>query len=112
MAAIHMRAVVPSYVKLFVAVVAAAARVTKERYPRSTLNVILWDADPKDDPRFALLEDKLHADGVRVYRETAAIPDLRSNYFRYALSIHDFHPNALQNMLLANYIVQHVLNQP
>ena len=106
------RAVVPSDVKLFVAVVTAAARVTKERYPSSTFNVILWDAEPWGDPRVAILEEKLHADEVRVYRATAAIPDLRTNFFHYVLSIHDFHPNALLDELLANYIVQHVLNQP
>lgn len=106
------RAVVPSDVELFVAVVAAAARVIKERYPSSTFSVILWDAELREEARVALLAEKLHADGVRVLRETAAIPDLRTNFFRYALSPHDFHPNALQDELLANYIVQHVLNQP
>jgi hypothetical protein len=102
------RAVVAADVELFVAVVVAAARVSKERYPNSTFNVILWDADP----RFALLEEKLRAAGVSVRRETSAIPDLTTNHFRYRLSIHDWHPNALQDELLADYIVHHVLNQP
>jgi hypothetical protein len=92
---------------LLVAIIAQAERMTRERYPESRFDVLLWDGS--DNDRILKIESGLKAAGVTVLRETNAIPDLRTNYINYVISEHDLHPNARQNDLLADYITQSIL---
>ena len=103
----------PADLELLVAVVADAARLTKQLYPDSLFHVLL-ERDPN-----ALIQAKLAAAGVPVVKLTSAIPDLAADWSgsqaigtRYILSIHDLHPNHLQNELIADYLVKQIFNRP
>lgn len=103
----------PADLDLLVAVVVDSAQLTKRLYADSFFHVLLGN-----DP-YALIEAKLTAAGVSVVKLSSAIPDLASDWSgsqaigtRYMLSIHDFHPNALQNELIADYLVQQIFNRP
>jgi hypothetical protein len=92
---------------LFVAVVRESAKVARERFPGSGFQVLLWDA--RNDTRINVLEMRLEAAAIPVYRVTHAIPDLMSHQDRYVISAHDPHPNPLQHELIAEYVVRTML---
>jgi len=94
---------------LFLAVIREAARLAQAKYPASDFLVILWDG--RDDTRLGTIALELQSAGMAVRRLTSAIPDFRSHWLRYILSVHDPHPNQLQHELLAADIVSHVLTR-
>jgi len=93
--------------QLFIAVVQAAARLTKQRYPDSMFTVLLWDGD--SDERFAAMENAWQRDGIQIHRISEAIPDIRSKREQYIIP-YDAHPNALQHERIANYLINDILD--
>ena len=93
--------------QLFVAVVRTSARLAKQNFPDSHFQVLLWDG--LADERLAAIEKALQLAGISVLRISEAIPDLRSNWIHYILSIHDLHPNPLQHDRIADYLVRDLL---
>jgi hypothetical protein len=103
----------PADVDLLAGVVAESARLTKRLYPDSFFHVLLGN------DHNALIEPKLTAAGISIVKVSSIIPDLAADWSgsqpigtRYMLSVHDFHPNALQNELIADYLVQKLFNRP
>jgi hypothetical protein len=93
---------------LAIAIVNEAAGFSRQRYPQSSFDVILWDGN--DGERVRGLEAGLTAAGIPVHRITRAIPDFRNNWRAYVISEHDLHPNARQHELLANLVVGEILH--
>ena len=87
----------------------ASARLAKQRYPHSYFHVLLWDGDA--DERLAIIEQQFKSAGILTHRISEGIPDLGAKKRRYALSIHDPHPNPLQHERIANYLVREVLGE-
>jgi hypothetical protein len=94
---------------LLLAIVRAAARLAQAEFGSGEFHVLLWDG--RTDDRFDLMEAALTQAGIPVHRVTEAIPDLRSNWNRYVLSVHDLHPNALQHELIADYLIAKLLRR-
>ncbi len=99
----------PADLQLFIAVVRAAARLAKQRYPDSVFNVLLWDGDGNE--RFAVMEKEWHSDGIRIHHSSEAIPGLSSNLAHYTVNAHDAHPNPLQHERIADYLVRDILKR-
>jgi hypothetical protein len=93
--------------KLFLAVVRESARLTRQRYPESRFQVILWDA--RNDQLVSAIESSLRAAGIAVYQLTSIIPDSRENWRQHVLDAHDMHPNARSYELLADFVVDRML---
>jgi len=99
----------PAHVALLIAVIREAAGITRERYPGSKFDVILWDGNESE--RVHAIERGLQAGGIEVHRETTAIPDFRVNWRQYVLSEYDMHPNPLQLDRLARYVAVAILGR-
>jgi hypothetical protein len=97
----------PADLALLLAVIHESARLVKEQYEGAEFDVILWDG--RIDPRLDLIEADLRGTGIPVFRLTSAIPNYPRDWRSYVLSTHDLHPNSVQDELLADYIVSHVL---
>jgi len=97
----------PADLTLFLAVVRESARLIRDHYPNSQFHVILWDGP--EDARTPPIESALRSASIPVHRLTSAIPDFRANSTRYALSLHDLHPNPIVHERLANHIIHNIL---
>jgi hypothetical protein len=93
--------------ELFLAIVREAAKLTHQRYSDSKFHVILWDA--RNDRLLSAIESNLRAAGIAVYQLTSVIPDSRGNWSQYVLDAHDMHPNARSYELLADFVVDRIL---
>lgn len=92
---------------LFGAVVAEAARIVAERYPTSEFHVLFWDrfrGERESAERVALAEH-----GLAVQLVSDMLPDLVEDHERYMLGRGDPHPNALANRLIAEYVVEEII---
>lgn len=103
----RLRQAGPKDLALLIAIVRQAARTAKQRHPGSEFDVILWDGS--DNDRVRSIESGLAGAGIPVHRLTSAIPDFRTHWQEYVLSMHDLHPNALQHERVADYVITNIL---
>lgn len=89
---------------LMLAVVQASReRITKE-YPGCEFHVVFWN-----DYEDGSLASGLESIGMNVHRITSFIPDIYTDPLKYHIHEHDGHPSRLASELIANYIVESII---
>jgi hypothetical protein len=95
-------------IERFVAVIDASRDWFEVRYPDSKFHVLLW-TDP-DDVNSEEVVTQLLDKEMNVHLVSKIIPDLRSDRLKYAISVHDLHPNKLANMKIAEYVSSEIID--
>lgn len=95
-------------VPLLIGVINQSARITRERFPGSVFNVILWDGVDKE--KTDTIANGLIAGGVHVIPMTSIVKGYYDHWRDYVLSEYDRHPNAAFDRELADFIVDQVLH--
>jgi hypothetical protein len=97
-------------IDLFVNIISASEAKLKKLYPELRFYVLLWDKGL--DEYNKIIYDGLRAKGINTYRISKIVPDYTSdNEEKYYLSMHDKHPNAFINEIIAEYIVNSILEK-
>ena len=99
-------------IRLYFAVVRRSQELLKAQYPNLQFRVLLW---PPVIPAERVAYEKLR-DGYRQMRIPLdlvenALPDYGTDELKYVLNSTDRHPNALANRLLAEYILNKIVDQ-
>ena len=94
-------------VDLYARIVAQARAVVESCYPGARFDVLLWDdrGIHTHDQVLTALEAK----GLRLHRMTAVLPGYATDKTAYELHLHDHHPNSRTHGLIADYVVDHIL---
>ena len=93
-------------VRLFVAIVDQARSVFEREYPGSEFHVIFW---PNSDWVVPESLERMDALGLSVHLISDVIPDYSAEDVRYRIPM-DPHPNALAYSLVADYVIQEILD--
>ena len=96
--------------EFLVAVVARARDLTAEKFPGSEFHVILWDRNGfiLSD---TILEGLARAE-IAHHKISDILPNFKTDYQDYEIAENEHHPNGRAHGLIADYLVQKVLNAP
>lgn len=97
-------------INLFLAIVDASKNEFTGRYPGSEFHVIYWDYDPNHRDTIKILEG-LSVKRIKYHLISRIIPDFISQQSKYEISALDLHPNALAQEIIAQYVVDNILNE-
>lgn len=93
---------------LFLGIVAKSRDIIQTRYPSSEFHVLLWDNDASPDKETVLRE--LKAQGIPLHHISAIIPDVDEHPAIYRVAFpYDWHPSAHAYELMAEYVVNEII---
>jgi len=104
-------------IDLFVGIVYASKRRFEKLYPGGKFYVIFWDNRFSKDEKPEKVSEWLRAlkdlkdSGVAVYLTSEILPDYQNNRSKYDISPYDTHPNALTNQIIAEYVIDNILEK-
>ena len=97
-------------IELFIAIVEAAKNEFTGRFPGSDFHVIFWDYKPNHRDSKRILEE-LSRRGIEIHLISNILPNFKRQKEQYEISPYDLHPNALAQEIIAQYVVDFILNE-
>jgi hypothetical protein len=99
---------------LFSGIVGASRDEIEQRFPEAEFHVLFWDVD--DDGGLCRVNpcrgaiEALQGELVTLHRASTVLPGLAEGKGQYEISRYDRHPNALAHRLIAEYVVEHIVD--
>ena len=113
--AIYLRRYNSGDVKLYLAIVDSARKLSKKLYPESEFHVLAWGNDPLHRDKDGSLRDRMISGlvkkGLSVRRVNDILPGSDDNKPIYLMGEFSLHPTRAANDRIAEYIVHDILKQ-
>ena len=90
-----------------VAIVAKSQKIVKTKWPQAEFHIIFWDEGSEISTR---LIDGFREKGMNCHFIGEAASDIYRNRSEYMIPM-DGHPNAKAHDLIAEYVVEHILQK-
>ena len=95
-------------IQLFVKIISRSKALFEITYPQSEFHLLLWD-DKNEKDRDLILK-KMRENDIRVHLISDILPNYQNVPDSYAIHPLDKHPNALAHEIIAEYIINHIIN--
>lgn len=102
-------AITPDNNNLYTGIVSASMKSFKKLYPGGKFYVLLWDEEVYEELNREILEGLRHK-GINVLLISEMLPNFFTDPIRYRISPHDSHPNPTAYEMIAEYVVNNILN--
>jgi hypothetical protein len=98
-------------IDLYLGIIDEARSVVRTDFPSAEFHVLFWDEDNLDN---RTIREGLRGRNITVHLMSDILPSYEPDDLNQVYRIHerDFHPNALANELIAQYVVSQVLPPP
>jgi hypothetical protein len=96
-------------IRLALAIIGRSRQLLMEQYPGLQFHVLLWEVWEPDHNIYQELRDGLRNMGISTHSVWNVLPEFHFRFSKYSLGATDWHPNALADRLLANYLLTKVV---
>ena len=97
-------------IRLFLEIVNTSRNKLMEKFPNVEFHIILWDKKPDDDTYIGIRKGlKIVTNNIHLISNI--LPNFYELVEEYEISKHDRHPNALAHKLIAEYVVNNILDK-
>ncbi len=105
----HYQVFSEAHIRLFVEIVNYSQQIIQARYPHCNFEILFWDSEDRISRN---IEKKLKGKGLHVHLMSNILPDYqRKRLSDYSLSLYDTHPSALAYQLIADYVINEIIEQ-
>jgi hypothetical protein len=96
-------------VRLTLAIVRRSRDLLAADYPDIKFNMILWEVGEADHPVYQEMLDGFRKLDIPTHPVWEILPGFTLGFSKYSLGSYDWHPNALADRLLANYVLTKIV---
>ncbi|PIE29230.1 hypothetical protein CSA57_09490 [candidate division KSB3 bacterium] len=105
------RTITDKDLRLFLEIVDASRKAAQARFPGIRFCILLWDESPWNS-KFQALQRGLEEKQIELHLISRILPNLHSRPGQYTIGPADPHPNAGTHKCIAEYVVEHILQNP